>query len=52
MLYPPAEIMATAGDLVAFQHRRLKMFTYFHFAVCIVNSEANRLAIAQRNGDR
>lgn len=52
LCYPPDEIMATAGDLIAFQHCRLKIFTYLHFAVCTVTSVADRQAIAQRNGDR
>jgi hypothetical protein len=50
LCYRPDEIMATKGDLVAFKHRHI--FTYFHFAVCTVDSEAARQAIVQRNGDR
>lgn len=46
------QIIATRGDLIAFQRRWLKMLPYLHFAVCTVDSVADRQAIAQRNGDR
>lgn len=58
LFHPPDEIIATKGDLIAFQRRIffifrwIKIFTYFHFAVCTVDSEADRQAIVQPNGDR
>ncbi len=54
---PPDEIFATEGDLVAFKRRiflisRMKLFTYFHFAVCTVSSMADPHAEVRQNGDR
>ncbi len=57
LCFPPDEIIATEGDLVAFERRIflifrwINIYTYFHFAVCTVSSVADRQAV-DRNGDR
>lgn len=54
----PDEIIATAGDIIAFERRIslifdwLKIFTYFHFAVCTVTSEADPQVNVEQNEDR
>jgi hypothetical protein len=51
--YRPDQIIVTAGDIIEFRRRRLKIFNYFHFAVCTVNSVADRPeAIVDQHGDR
>lgn len=58
---PPDEIIATEGDLVAFErpifliYRWIKLYTYFHSAVCTVSSAADPQAVVDQNienGDR
>jgi hypothetical protein len=51
------EFIATAGDIVAFKRRIfflgwIKLFTYFHFAVCTVSPADNPQANVDQNEDR
>jgi hypothetical protein len=55
LYYPPDEIIATQGDLIEFRRRRLLILTYYHFAVCTVDSVADCRATVQTSravGDR